>query len=170
MPMYTHARKYSHPIPLSVVIHMHSYCFFFFCWLLSLVMVMSDFWCSCFFHSLLFLFHCASFIRITRAVFLILSFQYVLLMWLSLLFGFFGLFFLFTLDLHQYSFRKHLLTFSFIHSLHRYAFSLTYSIIILSKWQRKAKWRRNIWDENHIYKNGDIEIEKWCIATIWEQQ
>lgn len=25
--MYTHARKYSHPIPLSVTIHMHPYCF-----------------------------------------------------------------------------------------------------------------------------------------------
>lgn len=46
--MYTHARKYSHTIPLSVAIHMHSYCF----WLPS---VMSDFCMLSCFHSLLFL-------------------------------------------------------------------------------------------------------------------
>lgn len=48
MPMYTHARKYSHTIPLSVAIHMHSYCF----WLPS---VMSDFCMLSCFHSLLLL-------------------------------------------------------------------------------------------------------------------
>lgn len=126
----------------------------FFFWLPSLVMVKSDF-CVLFlvFHSLLFLLNI--FIHFAQALSLNLPFQYALPI-LDIYFYFIFLSMLRHLFVYIVLFLPivRLSSFVWLNLFHYYIKQMT----------EKTKWRRNIKDENHTYV--DIEIEKWCIATI----